>query len=467
MSNHRSPTVCVIGGGITGLVAARTAAQHPGARVILLEESRRLGGKIRTDTLNDTVVEAGPDSFLAREPWGTSLCEEIGLRDRLIAPAVFGAHIWSHGKLRRLPQGWPYGFPASPFAGARTGVLSLSGALRAAGEIFTARRLRGRDVSIGAFVRRRFGSEVLERTVDPVVAGTRAGLADEISLAAGIPQIDSLARKHRSLILGLRAARREGTIERGPPPFAGIRGGMERLVEHLANDMSGRVEVHTAARVEFLRRSDKGYSVLVDGAPNVYADGVVVSVPAFVAARVLKEVSRKASSIVEKIQYASVAVVTLLYPRDAFRAPSRSSGVLVPSSEQRAVTAATWFSTKWPEMAPDGGRAIVRCFLGRTGRDPVLNLDDERLAGRAITDVGAIVGAGQPEAWGVVRWERALPQYEVGHLDAITRVENELARLPAIAVAGAGYRGSGLSDCIRQGRHAADRLLQQVTRTAD
>ena len=461
--NETAATICVIGGGITGLVAARTAALSSSAcGVVLLEADGRVGGKIRTDAVDGVTVEAGPDSFLARDPIATYLCNEVGLADDLVPPAVFGAYVWRKGTLRRVPAGWPYGIPLAPFTGVAAGVLSVRGALRASAEALWPRRLAGPDVSIGRFVARRFGREVLHGLVDPLLAGTRAGVADRISLAAATPQVDGLARTRRSVLLALRAARRAGEIETGPPPFLGIAGGMERLVDHVVKDLRGRVDIRTDARVQAITPTRRGYIVFTD-TDALLADGVVIAVPAFVAADLVERLDSRAAVDLRAIEYASVASVTLVYPTDAPGAPPQGSGVLVPSGERLTVSAATWSTTKWPHLRPRDGRVVVRCFVGRAGLHPALELDDAALSARVAADVGDIMQVDRrPLAHAVVRWPRALPQYEVGHLERIRRIEAALEDCPGVALAGAAYRGSGLPDCIHQGQDAARRVLEAV-----
>ena len=314
-------------------------------------------------------------------------------------------------------------------------------------------------MSIGRFVAHRFGREVLDGLVDPLLAGTRAGAADRISLAAATPQLDALARTHRSVLRGVRAAQRAGDIETGAPPFLGIAGGMERLVDHLIKDIRGRVEIRTDARVQAVRPTHRGYIVFTD-TDALLADGVVVAVPAFVAADLVERIDSRAAVELRGIEYASVASVTLVYPADAPGPPPEGSGVLVPTSERLTISAATWSATKWPHRRPRDGGVVVRCFVGRAGHHPALDLDDEALSARVVGDVGSIMELDQrPLARVVARWPRALPQYEVGHVERIGRIEAALNKCPGVALAGAAYRGSGLPDCIRQGRATAAKLI--------
>ena len=445
-------SVAVIGGGISGLVAAREL-QARGARVHLYETGPRVGGKIRTATLRGALVEEGPDSFLARDPVAVHLCNELGLGEDLVAPAIFGAHILLRDRLVKLPPGLPYGLPISPWSAYRNGALSWRGALRAAAEPATGRRLAGRDVSVASFVRERFGKETLDHLVDPLLAGTRAGATGTMSLAAALPAVDDAARSSRSVTLALRRARK-ASGESGGPPFLGLRGGMTRMVEALGDGLDS---VTTGATVESVRReSGAGYELTLHGSERVHAEGVVLAVPAYAAASLLQELLPRASRLLERIEYASVAVVTLVLPSGALPVPAGGSGLLVPDSAGRTISASTWLSQKWPHARPEDGSQVVRAFVGRAGRAPALDLADDELAGRVSSELNDILGSNAtPEQVGVARWERSLPQYQVGHLFLVEQIERSLERHPRVAVTGAGYRGSGLPDCIRNAQAAA------------
>jgi protoporphyrinogen/coproporphyrinogen III oxidase len=455
------PTIAVIGGGVTGLVASDLLAGR-GHRVVLLEAGDRLGGKILTERLDGITVEAGPDSFLAREPWAVELCRDVGLGDRLVEPALFGAHVWTAGGLRKLPPDFTFGMPSSPMRALRSGLLSPWGALRAGADLVLPGPLEGPDVSIGSFVTRRFGSEVLERLVDPLLAGTRAGRAEDLSLAAAAPQIDALARAHRSVIVGLRAARRAGGAASGPPPFLGLGGGMQTLVDRLEQRLAARgAEVHTGTTVERLGPAPDGsYVVQPPAEQPLRARAVVIAAPAHGAAKLLEEVNPCAAHALAGIEYASVVTVTLVYDAGAGSPPVHGSGMLVPSSAGKTLAACSWYSTKWPQHVPGDGRVVVRCFVGRAAGDASATLSDGELVGRLAAELGAAAGLhGAPTPLAITRWDRALPQYAVGHLERIARAEQALAATPGIALAGAGYRGSGLPDCIKSA-HAAVRLIE-------
>jgi len=452
------PPYGVIGGGITGLVAARTLEQA-GHEVVLFESTERLGGKIRTDLIDGLTIESGADSFLAREPWAVELCRELGLGDELVAPATYGALIWTDDGLKPMPPGFLRGFPTSLRAAFKSGLLSPAGALRAAGDLFLPGPLTGADTSLGGFARRRFGPALLEHLIDPVLAGTRAGVPEEISLAAAAPEIDRVARSHRSVMRGLKAVRGAGQLETGAPPFITLRSGMQTLVEALEKDLNA-TDIHTGAPVTRIARSSDAYR-LTTNTGDTEVTGLVLTAPSFAAAPLLREVSPTTSGLLAELRYASGVSIAFVFEAGAVEVPE-GSGLLVPRSRERTLTACTWFSKKWPQHAASDGRITIRCFVGRAGRSAVLQLTEDALIERVLSDLGdATHVTAPPRTRSIVRWDDSLPQYAVGHLDVVTRAEASLAG-ERIVLAGAGYRGSGIPDCIRQGADAARRLTERL-----
>ena len=430
--------VAVIGGGISGLTTAYFLEQR-GYAATVFETAERCGGKIQSGEVGGITVEDGPDALLPRDTRPIELLRELGLADQLVSPAVFGAYIWCDGRLRRLPLGSPYGIPSSPYEAFRSGLLSPLGAMRASLERLWPRKLSGPDTSIGAFVRTRWGTEVAQRMVDPVLAGVRGGHLDNISMAAAAPDIDGLARSHRSVTTALRA---QGPPE--PPVFVAPRAGMASLTDRLVDRLP---DVRTDDPVERMGVA-KGH-IEVDRSSESY-DAAVVAVPAFVAARVLEGIEPTAAKLLSTIEYASIASIALVYPPDSVRVPSDGSGFLVPSDSGLGVSACTWYSSKWPTVGADD-RIVVRAVVGRWGTDPSLDLDDEALVERVHHDLHEVMRVESPPlATRVTRWERAIPQYAVGHLELVGKIEARLAGVGPVYITGAGYRGSGVPDCIAQ-----------------
>lgn len=452
--------VVVVGAGITGLAVAHRLKER--AEVVVLESAERPGGKFGTLELDGITFESGPDSFVAREQFVPRLAAEVGLGGELVAPAIFGAQVWTEGELKRVPGDFVFGMPGSPLAALRSGMLTPRGALRAGADLVLPGPLAGADVSVGEFVRRRFGNEVLEKLVDPLLAGTRAGRADEISLAAAVPQIDAVARASRSLVIGLTRSRRSGQNAGGPPPFLAARGGMQSLIEALEDDLAGAVQLRTRSTLTRIERAGDGFSLDLDG-DAVEARTVVLAVPAYAAAALLRDLNPRASGELAGIPYATAATAALVFAPGSLTIPSGVSGMLVPSSEHRTLAAATWFSSKWPHLAPPDGRIVVKAFAGRAAGDAEAKLDDERLMTALVDDLNDSLGIdAAPLATHLTRWERALPQYQVGHLERVERIQAALEATPGILLAGAAYGGSGITDCVKSAERAAELVLRSI-----
>lgn len=438
-----STRVAVVGGGISGLVAAFRLQQN-GYQVTVFEASERAGGKLRSGDVGGIRVEDGADAFLPRDAVPLDLLRELGI-DRTRSPAVFGAFIWHDGGLRRLPPGSPYGIPRDPSAARRSGLLSTFGRLRAEMERLNRSPLTGPDISVGSFVRARFGKEVLMNLVDPLLAGVRGGVADEMSLAAAAKEIDALARRHRSVLKALRAQ------EPDVPHFVTPEGGIVQLTDALAarvDDLRLNVSI---ARLEM----DGPTLRLVHAGGTETFDASVLACPPFVTAELLRKADPAASHELASITYASLAVVTLVYPPGTYEVPENGSGFLVPTGAGLTISACTWYSTKWPHITSDG-RQVVRCVVGRAGNDENLANDDEELVARVHHDMQLTMKASaSPLSRRVVRWDNAIPQYRVGHLDVVRSIEERLRTVGPIVLAGAGYRGSGIPDCIAQAEGAA------------
>ena len=444
--------VVVVGGGITGLATAHYLKARHGLEAVVVEASDRVGGKIRTDELAGVPVEAGPDSFLARVSWAAELCRELGLGDDLIEPATSKAFVWARGRLRPLPPGLVLGVPTGLPQLAGSGLVSPTGMARAALDVVLPRRRHGADPSIAEVIGARFGSEVVDILVEPLLGGINAGRADRLSLAATAPQLADAARDHRSLLLGVRAA------TSGGPVFYSVRGGLERLVERLSAD----IDVRTGTAAGAIERSPDGRWKVA----GLVTDAVVVTVPAFAAAPLLQDVSPVAAAELRAIEYASVALVTLGYAPSTLPSLPAGSGFLVPRTEHRLMTACTFLSAKWPALAASG-LVVLRVSAGRIGDPRVSQLDDDELVDRLHREVTEALGpAKAPVTTRVDRWVRGFPQYEPGHLARVDRIEAALAALPGLTVAGAAYRGLGLAACVRQAGEAADRISAHAAPTA-
>lgn len=436
--------VAVVGGGITGLATARLL-RHSGLTVTILEAGAELGGKIQTRELAGVPVEAGPDTFLARVPWAVDLCRELGLGDALIAPATGKAWLWIGDRLRPLPERHVLGVPTALGPLLESGVLSPAGVARAVLDLVLPRTDPGPDPSVAAVVGRRMGRQVVERLVDPLVGGINAGRADGLSLAATARPIADGAARSRSLVLGLRQAK-PGP---GGPVFLGLVGGLHRLVDRLAEEDLGTVRLGTA--VSGITATDGGYTLGCTPGPDVDADSVIITTPAFATAEIVGGLSPAAASALAGIRHASVVTATLAYHPSADVRPLEGAGMLVPRVEGRLITACTWSTSKWPALA-SSGMVLLRASAGRDGDTRAMELDDTEVVRRVHDELTEALGLREaPAASLVSRWPRGFPQYDVGHQARVDDIEASLARdAPGVFVAGASYRGLGIAACIEQ-----------------
>ena len=458
-------SAAVVGGGVAGLAAALDLAAA-GADVALLEAGDRLGGKVRTGSLAGVAMDLGPDSFLARRPEAVRLCTELGLAADLVSPAATTAGVWSRGRVRMLPGGQVLGVPTDPVALARSGIVSLVAAARAALEpVWPGRPLpEGEDEAVGALVGRRFGREVAERLVDPLLGGINAGNTDSLSVDAAAPQLAAAARRSASLVKGLRG----GPGPAPGPVFLTHPGGRSVLVDALADRLGGLgVTVSRSCPVEGLQaRPGGGYRLTTPGG-TLEVDGVVLAVPAPAAAALLDEVDPAAAPPLAAVRAASVVLVGLAYRAGDAPADAVGSGFLVPRPEGRLMTACSWASAKWAHLGAD--RLVrLRVSAGRVDDPRAMAMDDDEVVERLRRELAAAVGVeADPVDVVVARWPDGFPQYAPGHLQRIAAVHAELDRAaPGVAIAGAGLGGVGIPACIGSGRAAATEVLAALSSTS-
>lgn len=439
--------IAVIGGGIAGLAAAHAAIES-GARVTLFEAGTQLGGVIKTSPFaGHPAIDEGADAFLARVPWAVDLARKVSLGNSLTSPAVGKAAVWWNG-LHDIPEGLLLGLPTAFLGLARTSLLSRHGKLRAATEVLRRRSDVSSD-SIGKYVRSRFGSEVHERLVDPLVGSIYAADTDDFSLAA-VPQLAEVAVRSRSVLL---AAARPAAATSGPV-FLTPRAGVGALVDAVATAVGARGgEFRCGVAISEL--SIDGDQWRVNGE---LFDGVVLACPARVASELLGTIEPSVASTLNAIPAADVALLTLAVPAQDWPARLRElSGYLVPKPQQRLVTAVSFGSQKWSHWAADN-HEILRVSLGRD-RLSALHLTDDELLADALEELHLHLNfVVAPTAVRVSRWPKAFPQYRPHHGTTLATVERSLP--PRISLAGASYHGIGIPACIRSGQQAAASVLQ-------
>jgi len=480
------PHVVIVGAGIAGLAAAFFLRDEP-VRVTVLEGSSRLGGKLAVSEVAGVAVDEGAEALLVTRPEGTGLIARAGLADDRVEPGTTSSAIWTLGALRPMPRRQFMGVPSDLAELARSGVVSGAGAARARQDLELPPTGRDGDVPVADYVGARFGAEVVDRLVDPLLGGVYAGRSSELSFDATMPALAAASRRYRSLAEAagslLPPVPAPGGTRSGGTVFTTLAGGLGLLPAFLAK--ASGAEVRTASMTRALSPAPAapgaGHSWrLAAGSAAadelIDADAVILALPARPAGRLLAGVPGASAAVTAlgEISYASMAIVTLAYPRSAFPGDGLAalgwSGYLVPAVDGRAVKAVTFSTVKWPHLADMTAYGaepleIVRCSVGRIGEEALLQRADEDLAALAAAELATATGVrGAPVAQRVTRWGGALPQYTVGHLDRVARIRAAVAAQPGLAVCGAAYDGVGIPACVATARMAASQVTEFLRR---
>ncbi|HWD40825.1 MAG TPA: protoporphyrinogen oxidase [Fimbriimonas sp.] len=415
--------VAIVGGGITGLACALTLEKAGIHEIVLSEAADRLGGKVQTVCEQGFTVEIGADAIFTRKPVILGLIQDLGLEDEIIQPSTSQFSILQHGRLCPVSSGLLRFGAIDQEALAQADFLSAQAKMR----VLEEERVpagTGEDESIASFFCRRYGEEYSQKIAEPLLAGTHGGAPEQLSMMALYPNYVQLEQKFGSLAAGMR--RLGAPAER--PTFISFRRGLGTLVEALKGSLKKTRVVH-----EDVSALDSSFS------------HTVLAIPAPHASTLLASTSPEASRLLASIPMASSAIVTF-----GFEAALdlQGSGFLVPYSEEAKITGATWSSNKWVERAPEG-QTLLRVFIKRD----IETLTDEEL----IETARNALSLPAPSYIRVQRWQKALPLYEVGHLEKVQAIEAALP--PGVHLAGQSYRGVGIPDCVAQGLRAAGTIV--------
>ena len=461
--------IAIIGGGISGLSAAYTIEEkrRSGAPVeyVLFESSPRLGGVLVTDRVDGCLVEAGPDSFLTEKPWAADLCRKIGLGDQLIGSndSERKTYILAKGKLVVMPDGLMFMVPTKILPTVFSPLFSWRTKMRMAAEWFHPPHKGSEDESVAAMVERHYGSEMVDLLADPLLSGVYGGEASQLSVRAVLARFADMEAKHGSLGRAMLDARKKmGAAAKLParPLFTSLREGMQQMVDALAARLDANA-LKTSTPVQSVIRQDDGWTVSA-GYQSDSFDAVIVATPTHAAAAVLQAADENLSRELGEIQYSSSVTVTLGYDERVRRSLPPGFGFLVPRSAGHRMLAATFVHNKFPHRAPEN-RAIVRCFLGGARDEQILEASEEEILQIVRRELRQIIALNaEPLFARVYKWKSAMAQYSVGHLERLQRIESLRQKLPGLALAGNGYNGIGVPDCVRSGADAASKILAEM-----
>lgn len=457
--------IVIIGGGISGLAAAHRVLEfNPAAQVTILEASDRLGGTIQTEQRDGFLIERGPDSFISEKPHAIALAKRLGIESQLIQTneEYRRSFIVREGRLRAVPEGFQLLAPSRMWPFITSDIFSIAGKMRMAADLLLPRKsVNGStDESLASFVRRRLGEEALARMAQPMVGGIYTADPETLSLRATLPRFLDMEQKHRSLILAMLRqgkAQKIGTSGARYSLFVSFERGMQVLVDPLTR-INADLRLSTRAqRLAF----DQGWTITTDKDEQIKANAVLLAVPAYIAASLLSDIDARLAEKLRAIKYASTATINFGYRRAAIKHPLNGFGFVVPFIEKRSLIACTFSSVKFSGRAPDG-HVLLRAFAGGALQPEIFALDELEMSRRVEADLRELLGISEdPLFVETAKWERSMPQYEVGHIDRINEIEKLASDLPGLSLAGNSYRGAGIPDCIRSGEAAAESLLNQ------
>jgi oxygen-dependent protoporphyrinogen oxidase len=469
--------IIVVGGGISGLAAAHRAVEIAGKKklpveILLLEAGQRLGGVIATQEVKEFLCEGGPDGFITEKPWALELCERLNLNTQLIGAGAAHRTVYvvHRGILQPLPEGFFLLAPTRWLPVLRSPIFSWRAKLRLVCEVVMPRRRDTEDESLGSFVRRRLGKEVLDRVAQPLVGGIYGADPEHLSLAATLPRFLELERENRSIILAMWREQRRRTAGGKPGSgaryglFVTFREGMGTIINALAARLPEN-SVVLGKKVVAVNRDPTGKAWVVRTQDNrdILAAGVVLATPAYTSAELVAGVAPRISEKLRTIPYTSAVTVNLGYQREQIPHPLDAFGFVVPAIESRSIIACTFSSVKYRGRAPNG-HVLLRAFVGGAVQPFAVERNDNEIESAVQGELGDLLRIKSPPLFSrIQRHPRSLPTYRVGHLDLIHSLESCLRDLPGLAFAGSAYHGVGIPDCVHSGEEATQRLFEQLS----
>lgn len=459
--------IVIVGGGITGLTAAyqlqkRIKEMDLPYTIKLIEASSRLGGKIQTIHKDGFTIERGPDSFLSRKKPAVQLVEELGLTDQLIQNATGQSYILVKNKLHKIPSGSFMGIPTELRSYLFSGLVSTSGKLRASLDYVIPKGKEKTDQSLGFFFRRRFGDELVDHLIEPLLSGIYSGDIDEMSLLATFPNFYHLEQKYGSLVRGLKQTmpKTNKKAKKKSGMFYSFKNGLETVVKTLEQELN-RQSIVLNTTVDHIEKKEHVYHVLLDSGDVYKADAVLMATPHNTLSKIFSQY--KMFEAIKDVPSTSVANVALAFDASAIKKEIYGTGFVVSRNSNFRITACTWTHRKWPTSTPLG-KVLLRCYVGRPNDEEIVDLSDEEIIQVVLKDLNKTMKIRKkPEFTVITRWKHAMPQYTVGHLERLEKIRAAMKeKLPGVWIAGSSYEGVGIPDCIEQGRNAANHIVEYV-----
>lgn len=458
----KSNRVAIIGGGVSGLSAARSLEQQlPNVNIELFEASNQLGGKIQTREVEGLTLELGAESFLSRKPHGIALCDQLELTQHLRGtnPNNKKTFVWHGEQLHPLPEGLSGFVPSNMNSLKSSTLLNGFGKLRIGLDYLLPVRNAGGDESLASFMSRRLGKQAYQRLVQPLLCGIYCADGKDLSLNATFPELRDLVEKHGSLIRGLRS-RKPATGQPALPPFVTLPGGMSDLIHSLQSSL-GRTRISLASPTAQINHGDEIEVRLSDGARDHF-DAVIVATSSQIAAPFFSDEQSQLKQALQSIPHVSTATVNLWYDTNRFDAKLNGYGFVIPADQQNGITAVTWTSSKHFDRAPDH-RRLIRAYVGKANDELASTTTDEEIMSTVLRELKRTMGLNSvPLGSLITRWPNGSPQYTLGHLDRLAAIDEQLKGLPGIFLCGSSYRGVGIPDCIREAQNSATQTIQYL-----
>lgn len=458
-------TIAIVGGGITGLTAAyelqqKVAKENLPYQITLIEADHRLGGKFQTVHRDGFVIERGADSFLERKTPAIRLVKKLGLEDELVRNSTGQAYILVGDTLHKMPTGSFMGVPTDLEAFFETDLLTEAGKERVKQDLTLPKTDVVGDQSLGQFFRYRFGDELVENVIEPLLAGVYSSDLDDMSLLATFSNFYDLEQKYGSLIKGLQQTRQRPKADTGKRAgqFLSFKNGISTLIDALADAIKEDVAI-VYDKVIQIERGENGYQIDLQEGNPLQADVVMMTMPH----PVLSDVFSKYDAFEPMLEMPanSVANVVLAFDEAVIDQSLDGTGFVVSRNSDYRITACTWTHRKWKTTTPDG-KVLLRAYVGKPTDQAVVQLTDDEIVEIVLADLGTVMGIhGDPEFTIVTRWKNKMPQYTVGHTERIQTVREQVReQLPGVFLAGSSFEGVGIPDCIEQGEKMVEAALQ-------